>query len=343
MTSRPLDRGDRVPGAVVAASEAHVADAARALLTAGAVDAVVAGVFAAAAASRSVLLGPVQLLLGGPGMGLRAVDGRPRQPGIGAPRPRGFVADEPVPAAARVAVPALVATLTATLATSGNATLAKVMAPALAIARVSEARARVLDRVARRGAAALSDEAIARELVAVGGRLAGGILTEEDLAAVRPDVVAIPGGARSEARRAVAVPWAHEGEAVRAHAAHVVAAVDVRGRAAIACYEVAEDGVPVEALDLVAPAFAEPVLRGRTRVRPGAPRPAAAPIFLVEAGGALEAAWGLPLAPSGAELSALRAALEGEAPPDAATLTAGPLHAVGVAWSRVGARAFGGG
>ena len=63
----------------VAASEGLVADASGALLGKGgnAVDAVVSGVFAAAGAAPGVLLGPVQILWGGAGLGLRAVDGPP--------------------------------------------------------------------------------------------------------------------------------------------------------------------------------------------------------------------------------------------------------------------------
>ena len=70
-----------------------------------AVDAAIAAVFAAAALSPGVLLGPVQLLVGGGGAGLRAFDGRVRQPGIGAPRPRGFTSDEEIPSSARIGVP----------------------------------------------------------------------------------------------------------------------------------------------------------------------------------------------------------------------------------------------
>ena len=94
--------------AVAMASEGSAADAATAALAKGnAVDAVVAGVFAAAATSPSVLLGPVQILLGGAGLGLRAVDGRVRQAGKGAPRPRGFTPEQGVAPAARVGVPTL--------------------------------------------------------------------------------------------------------------------------------------------------------------------------------------------------------------------------------------------
>ena len=80
------------------ASAPEVEAAAEELLGKGnAVDAVVAGVFAAAAISPGVLLGPVQILVGGAGAGLLAIDGRVRQPGIGAPRPRGFTTGDDIP------------------------------------------------------------------------------------------------------------------------------------------------------------------------------------------------------------------------------------------------------
>src|SRR5579862_1370370 len=83
------------------ASDPVVAEAAREALSRGnAVDAVVTGVLVAAARSASVLLGPLQALVGGAGAGLLAVDGRVRQPGTGAPRPRGFVEGTPIPDAA---------------------------------------------------------------------------------------------------------------------------------------------------------------------------------------------------------------------------------------------------
>src|SRR5438270_11397807 len=94
------------------ASSPEVEAAAEELLRKGnAVDAAVAGVFAACAMAPGVLLGPVQILIGGGGVGLRALDGRVRQPGIGAPRPRGFRDGEEVPDAARVGWPWLPGTL----------------------------------------------------------------------------------------------------------------------------------------------------------------------------------------------------------------------------------------
>ena len=276
--------------AVATASEGSAAEAATALLVKGnAVDAVVAGVFAAAASSPSVLLGPVQVLFGGAGLGLRAVDGRVRQAGKGAPRPRGFTPDQTIAPAARVGVPALPAALAAALASSGAMTLAQVMAPA--IAGASPARKEVLRAIAQRGASALSAEAIAGEIIAVCGRIAGGVLTRDDMEAVMPAIIAVQEVALpGPTRRAAVVPWreatlvpgrAEPAPSIPATHVHVVAAADHRGLLAVACYERPDEGVAIEGLGLVAPFTASPVLRGQTRVRPGVPVPAAAPIALV--------------------------------------------------------------
>jgi hypothetical protein len=258
--------------AAAVASLQVASDAASALLAKGnAVDAVVAGVLAAAGAHDSVLLGPVQLLVGGAGAGLRAIDGRTRQPGKGAARPRGFQPEDDVPKAARVAVPALPAALAAALASFGKSSAAAVFAPGIEAARGAPERKRLLERLARRGPSALSEEAIARELVAAGGRLAGGVLTEDDLADVRPETAACAIESVGE-RRAARAPWR---SGVRSGRVHAVAAADSRGVLAVACFEVTDEGVLVEGLGLVAPLLAEPVLRGTTRVRPGEARPAA--------------------------------------------------------------------
>jgi hypothetical protein len=284
--------------AVATASDAHAAEAATSLLTRGnAVDAVIAGVFAAAAASPSVLLGPVQILLGGAGLGLRAIDGRTQQPGRGVARPRGFTSAAEIAPASRVGVPALPAALASTLATSGASTLNQVMAPALAIA--TDVRKSVLKRILQRGPAALADDFIASELVAVAGRIAGGVLTKEDLDELRPPYLTcemhdLPEGVR----RAAFVPW--RADAILGSGGpegpldttrtRIVAAADHKGLLAIACYEVHEMGLPIPELDLVAPFTAAPVLRGEPRVRPGEPRPSAAPIAISEFQGMMDLA-----------------------------------------------------
>jgi gamma-glutamyltranspeptidase/glutathione hydrolase len=283
---------------VAAASESHVAQAAREVLAKGnAIDAVVAGVLMAAAESPSVLLGPVQLLAGGGGAGLVAIDGRVRQPGLGAPRPRGFLPDEPVPEAAYFGVPALAAALAAALGTLGSVSALRVAGPALAAARSrSPERAGVIEAIARRGAPALAEDAIAGELTAAGGRAARGLLTPEDLAAVRPVL------SRCDERSLgpsgiLRAPWrGEESGAPDGSMSHVIAAVDGRGLVAIACYEATIEGVPVPALGLIAPRAAAPVLRGTPRIAPGDPRPAAAPIVLRSVRGITELALGVAIA-----------------------------------------------
>ena len=305
----------RLQRAAVASSPEVEAAAEELLRKGNALDATVAGVFAACAMSPGVLLGPVQILIGGGGSGLRALDGRIRQPGIGAPRPRGFREDEEVPDAARVGVPWLPATLSVAIATAGTATFAQVMAPALALAKGSP-RHEVLAKIAQRGPRALEERPLSAELLALAGRTSGGLLTSDDLSSQRPEVhpasrhllrsgdpstsrgggprnrPAKPGADAEEApdqRVVIELPWANDdggtpvppaGKVVIA-TTRAVASVDRNGSFAVACWDEGVEGLAIGELGLRAPFFAEPVLRGETRVRPGDARPAAAPIALV--------------------------------------------------------------
>lgn len=281
------------------ASAPEVEGAAEELLGRGnAVDAVVAGVFAASAVSPGVLLGPVQVLVGGAGAGLLALDGRVRQPGIGVPRPRGFMNAEEIPASARVGVPWLPATLSAAIATMGSATFNQVLSPAVALAKGSP-RKEVLAKIASRGPRALEEHPLSSELLAAAGRPSGGLLTTDDLASPRPDVVKAtrtslerPQAGKStptEPKVLTTLPWTHLEGNLPAPPAHdvdiacvrAVAAVDRNGTFAMACWEEATDGILIAELGLRAPFRAEPVRRGQTRTRPGDVRPAAGPIALL--------------------------------------------------------------
>ena len=270
----------------VGASEGSAGEAAREVLTYGnAVDAVVAGVLVAAAETPSVFLGPVQLLLGGHGAGLRAVDGRVRQPGRGMSRPRGVPAGESVPAPAWVGVPALPGALALAVASLGSVGLSKLSRAAVAYAKeFSAERSAVLAAFAGQAAAAMVDDAIAGELTAVAGRSVGGALTREDLAAVRPVATACDERSLSE-DAVLRVPWKQK--PCDGSNTQVIAAADAGGLVALACYESGMDGLAIASLGLVAPPFAAPVRRREVRVRPGEARPAAAPI-------ALRAPHGLP-------------------------------------------------
>jgi hypothetical protein len=284
----------RVPRAMAFASEGKIAEVATATLARGnAVDAVAAAVFAAAALDPSVLLGPFQMLVGGAGAGLRAVDGRVRQPGLGLPRPRGFLATQAVPLAARVAVPALPSAVAVAIATFGGVPLSKIMAPALDLARAwPKGRGAVLRRIAQRGPAAMTPAHLGGELIASAGRVAGGLLSERDLEELRPTVATCKATSMGD-RQVVTVPWAALAvketteSAVDGRGVRVVLCIDRRGLWAVACYEVSSEGLEIVELGLVAPPNAAPVMRGEARVRPGTPRTASAPIALVvEPGGA---------------------------------------------------------
>ena len=274
------------------ASSTHVAQVAREVLARGnAVDAVVAAVLAAAAHSPSVLLGPLQMLIGGAGAGLLAIDGRVRQPGLGMPRPRGVLADHPIPPQSRVGVSALPAALAAALATAGRMTLARAAGRAIEAARaLSPERAAVIELVARHGAAGLAHEAVAVDLIAVAGRSSGGALTRDDLVAVRPAVVSCDANVAG----VFVVPW-RASSSPDGSSTHAIAAIDSRGLAAVACYDDALEGVAVETLGLVAPLVAAPVMRGMTRARPGEPCPASAPIALRQRLGVMDLALGVAL------------------------------------------------
>jgi gamma-glutamyltranspeptidase/glutathione hydrolase len=326
-------------GRAAAASQAGVAEIVGAILSRGnAVDAVAAGVLAAAALVPSVLLGPVQILVGGAGAGLRAVDGRCRQPGRRVGRPRGFVLGAPVPLAARVATPLLPAALATAVATFGRLSFAELAAPAVDVA--SGPRAKVLERVARRGAAALADARVSSEIIAAVGRVAGGLVGQADLDDARPGIVECELASLGLGEgRAIRAPWATDPLPSSA-SVQVVAATDAKGLVAVACYEAADDGVDVPELGLVAPLFAAPVLRGETRVRPGEPRPAASPIVLVEHDALVDLAVGAAGPHAVVALGAFLGALAGADTVDVALAAGGaqgaPLR--GVARSRVGAR-----
>jgi hypothetical protein len=82
------------------------------------------------------------------------------------------------------------------------------------------------------------------------------------------------------------------------------------------------------------------VLRGTTRVRPGEPCPAASPIALLEAGGALEAAVGSSGHGTAALEAVISAFLRGMPAEAAAHDRNATGRAIGVVRTKSGARAF---
>lgn len=248
-----------------------------------ALDAVTAGFLAASAERAGVLLSPVQILVAGPGVGARAFDGRMRQPGLGAPRPRGFVRGKPIPPAAYAGAPASLAALAVAHAHDSVLGLGRLCRPAIESARERSAdgRAHVLSRFASHGAAVLRDGSIAGPLLAAAGRVPGGLLTEEDLIAVRPATEAPREiGPLSKNRRVLLPPW-QSLLGTTGRLCEIIAAGDRRGVLAVLAYTPDDDGVPVPELGLTIPRDAVPVMRGIPRTSPGTPCPAPKPLGLI--------------------------------------------------------------
>ncbi len=257
------------------ASERAAEEAADRVLSEGgsAADALVAGFLGAAAARAGVLLGPVQALFAGPGAGRRAFDGRGRQPGRGLPRPRGFVGTEEIPMAALAAAPASLGAMALVYAYAGHLPLERLAAPALERARALGAgeRGAVIAKIAGTGASALREGALLRPLLAAAGRTSGGLLSEEDIAEVRPESAPPAEVDLGAGRQVLVLPWAAPGAPHRV--AEFVVAVDAAGVMAALSYSPDDEGVPVPELGLTLPRDAIVVRRGIPRMTPGEPLP----------------------------------------------------------------------
>ncbi len=295
---------------VALSRDARVAAAAASVMPKGnAVDALVAGVLAAAAVSPVVLMGHAQAIVAGPGIGIRAVDGRARQPGLGVPRPRGFAPNEEIPDAAWVATPGLPGALAALAASFGTMTLSRLASVASELAPAS--RRDILLRVGQAGPSALCHPAIAEELIIAAGRLAGGLLTPRDLSEVVPSVVAcIPD--HGDRVATAQVPW-YDASGAPDASVDVLVVADSRGAVAAACFVSidADIAVDIAPLGIGAPRLAYPVRRGVTRTTPGVILAAPSPIALAATGALHEGSFDYALAVEGrAGLTVLDAALQ---------------------------------
>jgi hypothetical protein len=256
-------------------------------------DALVAGFFAAAGARADVLLSPVQLIVAGPGVGPRVYDGRSRQPGRGVPRPRGFLREQEIPDAARVAAPGSIAACAIAHAGDGKLSFSRLVRYGVEIAggAGAKARAAALERIARGGAAGL--RGFARPLVAVAGRSEGGVLSEDDLAGVRPASARPLEIGSGKSRRTIwIVPWPAPAGEQRSQ--QIIVAADVRGVVGVLSWSADERGVAIPDLELTAPRDAVAVRRGVTRVRPGEPLSCPAPIAIAGDRGVAVIALGVP-------------------------------------------------
>lgn len=264
------------------ASEPAAEQAATAILeeegTAG--EALIAGFLAASAVRPSALWSPVQVLISGPGTFARAFDGRARQPGLGLPRPRGVVGKASVPAAAHVAAPASLAALAVLHAYDATLPFQRLAGPALDLAKGQHAAERraLLTKVARLGPAALRAPVVMRALLAAAGRTEGGLLSERDLAEVRPESAASREVRLSGERGAWVVPW--PAPAAPHRPVEVIVAADARGVLGALGYAPDDEGLAVPELGIVLARDAVVVRRGIPRVAPGEVLPAPAPLAI---------------------------------------------------------------
>lgn len=263
--------------AAACATSAIAQDAAeRALADGGsAADAVVAGYFALAGEQAAALFSPTTILVAGPGVAGRAIDGRAIQPGAGASRPRGFVDDAHIPLAARAAVSRAPHAVLLLQANHGRRSLKKNVTRGAAAAKSAgdTKRAEFLSRIGDAGSVGLAsaNEAIVR----AAGPYASGLVTVEDLERARPADTAATlvdtSAATGEAMRLHFEPWpgvAPNGPAL----GEAVLAVDARGLlVALSCFVDRGDlgGLLVPEVQVALPLLAEPVRRGKTRVAPG--------------------------------------------------------------------------
>lgn len=270
-------------------------------------EALIAGFLAASAARPGVLWSPLHALIAGPGTFARAFDGRARQPGLGLPRPRGVVPAGSIPAGAHVAAPASLGALALLHAYDATLSFQRLARPALEEAKGAGAKERraLLSKVARLGPAALRAPAILRPLLAVAGRTEGGLLSEQDLAEVRPESALPREVPLGDDRSALVTPWPAPGEPGRP--VDVIVAADGRGVLGVLGYAPDDDGVPVPELGLALCRDAVVVRRGVPRVAPGEVLPAQAPLAIALSGKLAFMALGVrsPLPLSTADLQAI--------------------------------------
>ena len=259
-------------------------------------DALVAGFFAAAGEEPGVLFAPAVALVAGFGVGARAFDGRAAQPGRGAPRPRGFVDASRIPDAARVAAPRSLGMLMLLHGYRGRTQMRELAKAGVAAAEAAgaKARAKLIRKVGAGGLLALRGAEVMGALIATFGPLAGGLLTEEDVEGSPPVEVDATATVIGEGLT-IFTPQlsASAGGDAPTGEAEAIVACDGRGRSrrSPTCPRAA--AWPWPSLELTIGRDAIPVRRGVTRVAPGTPLAAPAPVAIASGAGGFAVAVGM--------------------------------------------------
>ncbi|HSC89517.1 MAG TPA: hypothetical protein VLC09_19680 [Polyangiaceae bacterium] len=243
--------------------------------------AVLTSFFVAAGQRPGLALAPLALLVAGVGSGVRVYDGRCRQPGLLQKRPRGFQPGESIPSAAYAAVPTAFGALALACAYDSGTTILSCSRPGMHAARAAGAagRAELLEQAGSHGGGALNQSALRRALLGQFGPAEGGNLSPADLSP--PSQL---DGAAASAGAVSGLPWDAELDpgaagsespalAAAAGSAHGIVAIDANGQfVALGLRELTSASL-IDGFETTMPLLGEPVMRGVSRVAPGAVLP----------------------------------------------------------------------
>ena len=243
-----------------------------------AVDACIAGLFAAAGQEPAVLLGSMCLIVAGLGAGSHVFDGCVLQPGFGFRAPIGFSSASDIPPAARVPISSSVAMIAAAHVHDGHLTMASLAGYGVRVAKDqhAHARAKLIYNVGEAGVLALRGASFVHAMIDTGGRHLGGNVTPNDLAEARASLRAplVSGG--------FVHPLGVRTVASDAPSFECVAIVACDSRGVLAAAHCAFDpyGPEVVPYEVVASRFAIPIRKRKPHWRPGRPIRVPLPIGL---------------------------------------------------------------
>jgi gamma-glutamyltranspeptidase/glutathione hydrolase len=262
-------------------------DAADECLLAGgtAVDAVLAAYFALAGATPWALLAPLTILVAGSGSGVRAVDGRARQPGLGIERPVRYSDEAAAPLLARASAPATAAAVSVASSMFGHEPLPRLATLGARIARKQGARERaaLITRFGSARAWVLQDRTFLAEVAERVPRFEGALLQPADLAIEGADVLPCEPSLKLAGVQAALPPW-HDLAAPSASSTDpspLLVLASERGNLAALFLHHPGRAIPLFEGEVELPAVGQPVLRGVPRLKPGSPLPLAVPLAVL--------------------------------------------------------------